>query len=137
MGKYIHFLILVAGAGLLTAGVGIDGAVTIEDVPVLLGLVGLLVGLDLWFCRHRLKVAVDDDGDARYELGYRDGHREGYDKGRHARPVVVPFPAEKLCRDDVVPRGRHAARCRENCTAGRRGSGGGLGSEEWTWDGAG
>lgn len=139
MGKHIHFVILAAGAALLTAGVGIDGAVTIQDVPVLLGQVALLVGLDLWFCHRAKPAASEDEGDARYELGYRDGHLAGYDKGRHARPVVVPFPADKLCRGNAETRGRHAARCRDNCRAGQQKEGVRIDSPAWTGaeDGAG
>lgn len=137
MGRHLHILTIAAGAALLALGVGIDSDVTITDVPILLGIVGLLVGLDMLLGRHTRALPPADDGDARYELGYHDGHRVGYDEGRRVgRPSVVALPVEKLCKNNVGQRGRHAARCRDDCAADRPAGGVRVGSAQWTEDGA-
>ena len=128
VGKHLHFLAIAAGAALLLVGVGFDRDPA--DLAQRLGLVGLLIGLDILLCRRPQPVEATGG----YEIGYHDGHRDGYDEGRHKRPVVVPFPADRLCSPNVERRGRHAARCRDNCTADALEAVGQVGSQEW--DGA-
>lgn len=129
--KQTQLVVVALGVALMAAAVAVDRTLTVSDLRIS-GAVLALTGIGMALARR-----LGHSEDAVYDNGHRDGWAEGYDAGRKVRASIVALPTEKLCRGDAAPRGRHAARCRDNCRVEPRKEGGRIDSPEWTQDGAG
>lgn len=93
MKRHAVQLVIVAGAILIAAPTVLDG---ISDATFrCLGLAALLVGYMEW------RISRIPDKTALYQLGLQDGHREGYEEGRHARLTVVAPISCPRCQDSA------------------------------------
>lgn len=129
MPKHLHFLVLAFGVACMAVAVAWDDTLTVADLR-LSGAVLALTGVGMALTRR-----LGRSEEAVYDNGHRDGWAEGYDAGRKLRANVVALPTERLCRENVASRGRHAARCRDNCKADTGKGRPGFDSQEWSGDG--
>lgn len=130
MPKHLHFLVLAFGVACMAVAVAWDDTLTVADLR-LSGAVLALTGVGMALTRR-----LGRSEEAVYDNGHRDGWAEGYDAGRKLRANVVALPVEKLCRGNAAQRGRHAARCRDNCHAEPKKEGGAFDSPGWSEDGS-